>query len=348
MTSTAFQDRRRRLAALLHEKKLDGYLFGGISDLYYLTGFHSEGFFGLVTAKGSWIFCSALLAQQIRENTSGLKLVVGQRLTVALQEIAKKNRLKRIGFDADQTMFRLGQALSKTGLAAAPNPLEELRIVKSKEELSLLAKACRITASAVQWLIPRVKAGMTEIGMARMLRDRFEALGSNDVAFELISAVGPHTALPHHRPTEAVLKKDKPVLFDVGCKAGVYRSDLTRTFFYGRIPADFRRVYGIVDAAQKAGIQAVKPGRLGGDVDGATRDVIKKSGYADYFVHSTGHGVGVDIHEPPWIREKSPDLLKPDMVLTVEPGIYLPGRFGVRIEDTLRVTTQGHEILTKA
>jgi Xaa-Pro aminopeptidase len=102
-----------------------------------------------------------------------------------------------------------------------------------------------------------------------------------------------------------------------------------------------------VDRAQKAGFSAVKPGHKGGDVDGATRSVIQKSGYAKYFVHSTGHGVGVDIHEPPWIRDQSPDLLKPDMVLTVEPGVYLPGRFGVRIEDTLRVTSQGYEVLTK-
>lgn len=348
MSKDIFGERRRRLAALLQGKKLDAYLFGGISDLYYLTGFHSEGFLGLVTAKGTWIFSSALLADQIRENTSGLKLVVGQRLTVALKEIKAKHKIKRIGFDPEQTVFRLGEALVKEGCVAAANPLEALRIVKSKEEIALLAEACRITAASVDWMIPRVKAGMTELQMARMLRDRFESMGASDIAFELISAVGPHTALPHHRPTDTRLKKNQAVLFDVGCKAGVYRSDLTRTFFYGKITPDFRRIYGIVDAAQKAGIAAVKPGRLGGDVDGATRDIIIKAGYEKQFVHSTGHGVGVDIHEPPWIRAKSPDVLKPDMILTVEPGIYLPGRFGVRIEDTLRVTSSGYDILTKA
>jgi Xaa-Pro dipeptidase len=180
-----------------------------------------------------------------------------------------------------------------------------------------------------------------------MIRDDFEKRGADEVAFDLISAVGPHTALPHHRPTGAVLKKNMPVLFDVGAKVGAYRADLTRTFFYGKITPAFRRVYDVVSRAQKAGIAAIKPGNRGGDVDGATRKVIDGAGYARYFVHSTGHGVGVDIHEPPWIRDKSPDVLAPEMVLTVEPGIYLPGRFGVRIEDTFRVTSQGYEVLTK-
>ncbi len=346
MSKDVYADRRRRLAALLHEKKMDGYLFGGISDLYYLTGFHSEGFFGLVTAKGTWIFSSALLAQQIRENTSGLTLVVGKRLTVSLKELRGKHRLKRVGFDPEQMLYRMGSALAKEGLIPAANPLEALRIIKDREEMDQISRACRITTAVVESFIPKVRAGMTERGMARMIRDGFERRGADDIAFDLISAVGPHTALPHHRPGDAVLKKNQAVLFDVGAKVGAYRADLTRTFFYGKITPAFRRIYGVVDAAQKAGIAAIKPGNRGGDVDGATRRVIEKAGFARYFVHSTGHGVGVDIHEPPWIRAESPDLLKPEMVLTVEPGIYLPGRFGVRIEDTFRVTSNGYEVLT--
>jgi Xaa-Pro aminopeptidase len=239
VTKDIFKDRRRRLAKVLHEKKLDGYLFGGISDLYYLTGFSSEGFFGLATAKGMWIFSSALLAQQIRENTQGLKIIVGKRLTVALKEIAAAQHLKKIGFDADQTFYRLGAALIKEGLTPSVNPLEELRIVKDREELDQLTKACHITAATVDWVIPRVKAGMSELQMSRLIRDGFEKRGSSEVAFELISAVGAHTALPHHRPTETLLKKNQAVLFDVGCRVGAYRSDLTRTFFYGTIPIRF-------------------------------------------------------------------------------------------------------------
>ena len=332
---------------MLADKKLDGYLFVGISDILYLTGFQSEGLFCLVTAKGTWIFTSALLAEQVRESTSGVKLIVGQRLTVSLKELRAKHRLKRLGFDSEQIFYRVGAALAKEGLLPTPNPLEALRIVKDAEELDLLRRAGEITASAVQWMIPRVRAGMTEIQMARMIRNQFEKRGASDIGFELIAAVGPHTALPHHHPTEAVLKKNQAVLFDVGCRVGPYRSDLTRTFYYGTIPAGFKRVYGIVESAQKAGFEAVRPGHRGGEVDRASRGYIEKAGYGRYFVHSTGHGVGLDIHEPPWIRDKSQDVLASDMILTVEPGIYLPGRFGVRIEDTLRVTSRGYEILTK-
>lgn len=346
--SENFERRRNRLAGFLEEKKLDGYLFGGVSDLAYLTGFSSEGFQSLVTGKGTWVFSSALLAQQIREGTSGVKVVVGKKLGEALRGLRGRFRLKKIGFDPQQTTYDTGRRLvKKAGLLPSPNPLEGLRAVKDAGEMELLRRAGRITAEAVQWMIPRVRAGMTEIQMARMIRNRFERLGASDIGFELIAAVGPHTALPHHRPTETALKRGQAVLFDVGCRVEAYRSDLTRTFFYGSMPASFRRVYRIVEAAQKAGFAAVKPGNRGKDVDAASRGVIKKAGYGRYFVHSTGHGVGVDIHEAPWIRDKSLDALKPDMVLTVEPGIYLPGRFGVRIEDTLRVTSGGYEILTK-
>ena len=237
--------------------------------------------------------------------------------------------------------------MAKEGLLPTPNPLEALRIVKDAEELDLLRRAGEITASAVQWMIPRVRAGMTEIQMARMIRNQFEKRGASDIGFELIAAVGPHTALPHHHPTEAVLKKNQAVLFDVGCRVGPYRSDLTRTFFLGTITPLGRKVYDTVARAQKLAIQAVKPGVKAAQIDRIARDEIERAGYGRRFIHSTGHGVGVEIHEAPWIRDKSQDVLASDMILTVEPGIYLPGRFGVRIEDTLRVTSRGYEILTK-
>lgn len=343
-----FRERRRRLAGLLEQRKLDAYFFNGVSDLFYLTGFHSEGFYGLASGAGTWLFASALLAGQVRENAPGCRLVTGKRLSVALREIRSKHRLKRVGFDQEQMLYRLGSVLVKEGLKPQANPLEELRIVKSREELDLLSRACRVTAQAVEHVKARVRAGMTERQMALFIQDQFHRRGADRPAFDLICAVGPHTALPHHVPGETALRPNAPVLFDVGCTVAGYRSDLTRTFFYGKITPQFRRIHRIVQSAQDAGMAQVRPGSTGGKVDGASRGVIARAGYGRLFIHSTGHGVGVDIHEPPWIRAKSPDVLKPDMVLTVEPGIYLPGRFGVRIEDTLRVTSSGYEILTKS
>jgi Xaa-Pro aminopeptidase len=286
------------------------------------------------------------MAGQVRENVSGCR-VVEKGLLLGLEEIRRQHRFKRVGFDPNQTFHGLGVRLIKGGLSpVVPNPLEELRIVKDKEELALLARACRITAQSVEHVKARVRLGMTEREMARTIENQFYHRGAQGNAFNLICAVGPHTALPHHVPGETSLRRNQPVLFDVGCTVQGYRSDLTRTFYYGTIPDDFRRIHDLVAVAQKAGMSTVRPGVTGGQVDKSSRDVIVKAGYGRRFIHSTGHGVGIDIHESPWIRDKGSEILKPDMVLTVEPGIYLPGRFGVRIEDTLRVTSKGYEVLT--
>lgn len=347
MNPQAFLERRERLSEVLARHKLDAYLFNGVSDLYYLTGFHSEGYFGLATPKGLWLFLSALLAGQARENTTGCRFVVGKRLSVSLEEIMKKQALKKVGFDAEQMIFRLGDALKRKGLRPAPNPLEELRAIKDEEEIGLLRRAGRITAAGLDHVRARVRVGQTERQLARAIEAQFYRRGAGGLGFDLIAAVGPNTALPHHIPGEARVTRQTPVLFDVGCRVGAYRSDLTRSFYYGKIPPSYKKIYDIVAAAQRAGIAAVYPGSTGGRADAATRGTIARAGFGRYFIHSTGHGVGIDIHEPPWNRPQSPDVYKPNMVLTIEPGIYLPGRFGVRIEDTLRVVPGGHEILTK-
>ncbi|MGQ0644455.1 MAG: M24 family metallopeptidase, partial [Elusimicrobiota bacterium] len=333
-------------AALLKERKLDAFFVSGQSDLYYLTGFLSEGFYGYFSAQGAWLLCSALLAGQVRENTEGCRLVVGKRLLKTLRELRTRHRHKRVGFDPEQVNYRLGAALAKEGVVPAECPAAALRILKDKDELACLSRACHLTALSIDFIKGRLRLGVTERQLAAELQTFYHRGGAQRVAFDLIVAMGPHTALPHHVPGETRLAKNQPVIFDIGCTVGGYRSDLTRTLQYGKMPPLFRRIYNIVQAAQHAGIREARPGSTGGRVDAASRRIISKAGYGRYFVHSTGHGVGIDIHEPPWIRAKSPDLLKPGMVLTVEPGIYLPGKFGVRIEDTMLVTEKGNEILT--
>ena len=345
-SKTSFQRRRDQLVGLFDGGQLDAYFFSGISDLAYLTGFHSEGYYGLISREGMWLFVSGLLAGQARENTAGCRLMIGKRLSLAVEELAKRHGWKRMGFDAEQVLYRLGDVLRQKGLRPLPNPLEKLRIVKSEEEVSCLRRAGQITAEAVAHVRKNLRLGMTERELARDIETQFYRRGAQGIAFDLIAAVGPHTALPHHHPGDARLTRGSAVLVDVGCRVGGYRSDLTRSFYYGKIPPAYRRIYTVVAEAQRAGIEAVRPGTTGGQVDAATRRVIVRAGQGKAFVHSTGHGVGLDIHEPPWIRPKSPDVLAANMILTVEPGIYLPGRFGVRIEDTVRVLPGGHEILT--
>jgi Xaa-Pro aminopeptidase len=347
-TSEPWRSRRTALADVLGEKKVDAYFFSGISDLYYLTGFHSEGFYGLMSGRGGWLFSSALMAGQVGAHAGDCRMVVGKRLTPTLAEIREKHSFKKIGFDPDQLPYRLGKALEKVGLQPLENPLADLRIVKDEEEMAAVRRACRITARSIDYIRPRLRSGVTEKTLAREIESFFYKEGSPRIAFDLIVAMGDHTALPHHIPTDRRLARNQPVIFDIGCSISGYRSDLTRTLIYGKISPSLRRVFNIVQAAQKAGMERVRSGATGGQVDAASRGVITRAGYGRYFIHSTGHGVGIDIHEPPWIRPKSQDVLKPGMILTVEPGIYLPGRFGVRIEDTLAVTETGYEVLTKA
>lgn len=344
---SVFAARRESLRGVMEKKKIDAFLFSGISDLAYLTGFHSEGYYVLVSQKGCWLFCSDLLASQAREAVCGVTFVVGRRLTRSILALKTKRGWRSLAFDPEQVTFRLGSVLAKAGFRPQSSPLEELRIVKDAQELDRLAKACHITAEGVRAVIRQLRVGQSEKQMAVALENYFYRSGADGVGFELIAATGPHTALPHHRPTSRRLQKNEPVLLDVGCQVGGYRSDLTRTVYYGTMTASFKRVYRIVQEAQDAGKARVKPGSTGGRVDAATRGVIRQAGFGRQFVHSTGHGVGLDIHEPPWNRPKSPDVFRSGMVLTVEPGIYLPGRFGVRIEDTLRVTDDGHEVLTR-
>lgn len=345
--AAVFRGRRAGLTALLAEKKLDAFFLSGISDLYYLTGFMSEGFYGLATARHLWIFSSALMADQIRENTQGLKIVVGKRLSDSLKQIRSAHRLKRVAFDPDQINYRLGAMLAKEGFKPVESPVGPLRAIKGREEMECLARACHLTASSINYIKTRLRPGVTEKELAQELEAFYVRQGAQGVAFSLIVAMGAHTALPHHVPGATRLAKNQPIIFDIGCTVGGYRSDLTRTLVFGKIDSSFQRIYNIVQTAQKAGIERVRPGSTGGQVDAAARSVIQKAGYGKYFIHSTGHGVGIDIHEPPWVRAQSPDILKPGMVVTVEPGIYLPGRYGVRIEDTMAVTSDGNEILTK-
>ncbi len=187
---------------------------------------------------------------------------------------------------------------------------------------------------------------MTEKDLAFRVERMFQDKGSPKPAFDTIVAFGENAAYPHHVLTEKKLSRDTPVLMDLGSTIGGYKSDLTRTAFFGKISPKFREVYGIVKEAQAAGIAAVRDGVSAGRVDFVCRDLIRKAGYGDFFVHSTGHGVGLDIHEPPGLADGIKTVLREGMVVTVEPGIYLPGRFGVRIEDTVLVKKGGCKVLT--
>ena len=347
-TDSKFLYLAQRLGAfrdLLADKKLDGYFLSHLSDLYYFTDYKSEGYFSLIGMHEAWLLLPNLLFEQAKATTRGFQCVEG-RLGPSLDKILGKNKIKRVGFDPNQLPYSLGAALVKRGFVPVPGLVAQLRVIKDAFEMGRLRAANHLAAEGAKFVKARLKPGRTEKQVSAELAHFFNIKGDG-IAFDLIIAAGPHSAFPHHINSDYRMKTGEPVICDIGATWEGYRSDLTRTFTLGKIRGSFSRVYKIVEMAQKEGILRIKPGVTAESVDSASRKIIKKHGYGPTFVHSTGHGVGIDIHEDPRIGPGVKDRLKAGMVITVEPGIYLPGQFGVRIEDTLLVTPTGADLLTK-
>jgi Xaa-Pro aminopeptidase len=254
----------------------------------------------------------------------------------------------RLGFEAGHLTWNEGERLRArfvaAGSAAVPmqDEVQRLRMVKDDHELGLLRRACDITDAALSWLLDElVGPGRTEVELARLLEQRFVDLGAEGRAFATIVASGPNAAVPHHAPTERALVSGDVLTIDCGARVDGYHADCTRTVALGGLEAPLDGVYDVVRRAQAAGRAAAVAGATGGEVDAATRDVVTRAGYGDEFVHGTGHGVGLEIHEAPAVGRGSAATLEPGMTLTVEPGVYLPGIGGVRIEDTVMITPDG-------
>ena len=338
--------RIRALRDLMREHKLDGYLVTHLPDLFYLTGFKSEGYYALIGLEEAWLFFPKLLFQDGKESTQGFNCLAGPFWKL-VEQIASKNKLKKKAFDPDNINYQLGMALNKKGYKDVGGLLTQLRIIKDGEEIRAIRKACHLAHQGYLFAKTRVKPGVRESAVAVDLEHYFRRMGSSGIAFDTIIAAGPHSALPHHVTSDYVIKKGEPVVMDLGCIWEGYRSDLTRTVTVGKINGVFNKIYKLVEDSQRKAITQVRPGLTAHQIDAISRQVITRNGYGRYFIHSTGHGVGIDIHESPRVAPGSQEVLQSNMVITVEPGIYLPGKYGVRIEDTLLVTPTGQEILTQ-
>jgi len=231
-------------------------------------------------------------------------------------------------------------------VVAAEDALTELRVHKDEYEVKQMRRAIGITESALCATVEQVKAGMTEREVASLLRIELLREGGEAMAFAPIVVAGPNAASPHATPSDRPIQPGEPIIVDCGALVDGYMADITRTFVIGDLELELARVYEIVQAANRAGRAAVRPGTPAETVDQAARSVIEESGYGEYFIHRTGHGLGLEVHEPPFIVAGNEQALESGMTFTVEPGIYLPGRGGVRIEDDVLVTKEGVETLT--
>ncbi|MGH9090611.1 MAG: M24 family metallopeptidase, partial [Acidimicrobiales bacterium] len=255
----------------------------------------------------------------------------------------------RVGLEADDVSWaasrRWGELL--TEVVPTTGVVEGLREVKDEGEVARMARAAAIADAALAEVLPLLGSGLTEEAFALELDTAMRRGGAEGTAFETIVAAGPNSAKPHHRPGDRPVRPGDPVVVDFGATFEGYRSDMTRTFSVGGEPAgELARVFEVVRASQASGVAAVHPGAGAKEVDDACRQVIAEAGWAEAFEHGTGHGVGLDIHEAPTVSPLGTAILSPGVVVTVEPGVYLPGVGGVRIEDTLVVTDDGSRALT--
>ena len=346
-------NRRNALALSLPERGADAALVTRLVNVRYLTGLASSNAALLVRADGS-----AVLATDGRYSTAAaqvapdLELAVERRVGPALVERAAADGPVRLAVEQDDVTLALAAELTKAvgsgELVHLGGVVEELRSVKDEGELTLLAEACAISCRALDglWAAGGL-LGRTEKQVARDLENRVYDEGADALAFETIVASGSNSAIPHHRPTDRLVRRGDLLKIDFGAQYRGYHADCTRTVVVGAPPADWQReVYELVAEAQRAGREALAPGVECLAVDEASRGPIRAAGHAEHFSHGTGHGVGLEIHEAPTLGYSSTGRLAERMPVTVEPGVYLPGQGGVRIEDTLVVRDAGPELLT--
>lgn len=346
----------QKIAGRLESCGLDAMLLTGEANRFYGAGFHSAGTDGvaLVTRNGAYYFTDSRYTEAAARCVQGAQLREtgrGRGYGALVQEVVEEQHLRRMGFeDAYMTVQdyeRYRKALT-CELVPAAELLGELRMVKDPEELEAMEAAQRIVERALEEIVQEIRPGVTEKEIAARLQYLMLHFGASDMSFDPIVVSGPNGSLPHGVPSEKEIARGEFVTMDFGCVYGGYCSDMTRTVAVGFVTEEMRTVYETVLAAQKAGIAAAAGGVSGKAVDGAARAVIEQAGYGAYFGHSFGHGVGVEIHEAPNASPMNEAPLPAGAVISAEPGIYLPGRMGVRIEDVIVLTETGCRNLTRA
>lgn len=356
--------RRAQLSALLPQAgggaKVDALLVSNLVNVRYLTGFTGSNgaaiiWSGTDSPQADRVCTDGRYVSQVAAQVPDLDAEIARNCPQALLKWAVTAMPGvRIGVEAQAMSiaeFSDLEDLARTlgaQLVLRRGTVEELREVKDASEVEFITSACAIGDDALAALIDRgaIAAGRTERQVARDLEWEMYARGADAIAFETIVAAGANSAIPHHRPTDAVLATGDLVKLDFGAVSHGYHSDMTRTFVLGEPQGWQREIYGVVEAAQQAGREALEPGKRLAEIDAAARRVIADAGYDEYYVHGLGHGVGLEIHEGPGIGAAAGGTLPDGATVTVEPGIYLPGRGGVRIEDTLVVTDSGPRLLT--
>jgi Xaa-Pro aminopeptidase len=351
VANNEFEQRRQTVASGLAQRKLDGLLVSWGPNLRYLSGFTGSNGLLLVTAGKAILFTDPRYTIQAgQESTCQVRIATGPLVEDLVLAIARLG-LTRVGYEPALMSCDAYQSLAdrlpaKVTLVAVKGWIEELRMVKSPAEMARIRRSVETNSKAFEQAVARAKPGMKEQDLAAELEYRMRRLGAEKPSFETIVAAGVRSALPHAQPTAARFEKGELIVVDMGALQEGYCSDMTRMLFVGTPGVKVKRTYRAVLEAQLAGIDAVRAGVRTAAVDAATRKVLKGYGLDRAFIHSTGHGLGLEIHEPPRLGKRDKGRLQAGMAITIEPGVYIEGFGGIRIEDTVLVTEKGCEILT--
>jgi Xaa-Pro aminopeptidase len=346
--------RRNRLIRQLRSEQIDCLLVSSQTNVRYLTGFTGDSTWLLVTPKECLLLSDTRFEVQLKNECPDLDAVIrtaSQSMNVCVADIIRAGRFQRIGFEADHLTVSQHQALQQqlgdTPAVGKSGLVEELRMIKDRWEIDQIRNAVRAAERGFGVLRSLIRSELTERQLRYRLEEAMRDFGACGTAFEPIVGVGPTASMPHAHAGDRTVAEHPALLIDWGAQTFTgYRSDLTRVLVTSKPTRQVQQVYEVVLKAQQAAIAAVRPGMTGRMLDAVAREVIAEAGFGDYFGHSLGHGIGLDIHESPRVSPTSDQILRPGMVITVEPGIYLPGKFGVRIEDDVLITATGGEILT--
>ena len=345
--------RLEQLRRSLTEQELDAILISQPENRRYLSGFTGSAGFLLITAQEAILATDFRYYEQVGREAPNFQLAkIKTRFEDLLPDLLAELGIRRLGFESEHAtvyqLHRWSEATSSVEWLPQRQAVERIRAVKDEAELQALRRSVALTDAAFAHLLDVLEPGMTEEEAAWQIEVYMRTHGASKVAFNLIVAAGPNGALPHASASKHPIAEGEPIVMDIGCVVDGYCSDMTRTICLGQPDSRYLEVWQIVHRAQETAEANLRAGMTGIEADALARDVIERAGYGDNFGHGLGHGVGLAVHEMPWASPRNDNVLEAGMVLTVEPGIYLPGEFGVRIEDLVIIREEGVEVLTQS
>lgn len=339
-----------RLRESFQKYGIDGLLITNSYNLRYMTNFTGSAGVALISEEKAVFITDFRYVEQANKQVSGYQIIDHKgKLLEEVANQAKGMGIKQLGFEKDNVTYSIYESYKEAvvqELVPVSGVIEKLRLIKSESEIKILKEAAHIADAAFNHILSFIKPGMAELAVSNELEFFMRKHGAASSSFDIIVASGYRSALPHGVATDKLIESGELVTLDFGAYYKGYCSDITRTVAVGEPSEELKNIYNIVLQAQLKGLHGIKPGLTGRQADALTRDYITEQGYGDYFGHSTGHGLGMEVHEMPGLSARSDVILEPGMVVTVEPGIYIAGLGGVRIEDDTVITKDGNEKLT--